>query len=199
MRRGRAIHPDLRGRVRHFRCIVGLAIAALALAPLGAAAQSRQPWSVQASGEWVFPTKDYGDVLQSGTTLGWELQGRYTFGRFSLGAGYQRSTVFKSDEADLTGTLSLGFVEPRYVVAILGERAAPYVAARLGYGALLIRETPRVTENSFTYGAGAGVMIAVTPRVTIDVGGQYFLADFGGSGGTAGYFLARLGVAVGLF
>jgi hypothetical protein len=39
----------------------------------------------------------------------------------------------------------------------------------------------------------------VSPRVTIDVGGQYFLADFGGSGGTAGYFLARLGVAVGLF
>lgn len=185
--------------MKHLRYIVGLTAAALAVTPLGAAAQSRQPWSVQASGEWVFPTKDYGDVLQSGTTLGWELQGRYTFGRFSLGAGYQRSTIFKSDEADLTGTLSLGFVEPRYVVAILGERAAPYVAARLGYGALLIRETPRVTENSFTYGAGAGVMLAVTPRVTIDVGGQYFLADFGGSGGTAGYFLARLGVAVGLF
>jgi opacity protein-like surface antigen len=185
--------------VKHFRFIAGLAVVALALASVDAVAQSRQPWSVQASGEWVFPTKDYGDALESGTTLGWELQGRYTFGRFSLGAGYQRSTVFTSDVADLTGTISVGFVEPRYVVAVLGERMAPYVAARLGYGALLIRETPRVTEDSFTYGAGAGVMVAVVPRVTIDIGGQYFLADFGGSGGTAGYFLARLGVAVGLF
>jgi opacity protein-like surface antigen len=185
--------------VRNFRVIIGLAVAAVAGAPLVAAAQSRQPWSLQASGEWAFPTKDYGDVLQSSSTLGWELQGRYTFSRFSLGVGYQRTTVFKSDQANLTGTLSLGFVEPRYVVAVLGERVAPYVAARLGYGALLIREEPRVTENSFTYGAGAGVMIALAPRISIDAGGQYFLADFGGSGGTAGYWLARLGLAVGLF
>jgi opacity protein-like surface antigen len=185
--------------VRQLRFIAAAAVAALLASAGGAAAQSRQPWSVQASGEWAFPTKDYGDVLQSGTTLGWELQGRYTFSRWSVGVGYQRTTVFKSDQADLTGTLSLGFVEPRYVVAVLGQRFAPYVAARLGYGALLIRETPRVTENSFTYGAGAGVMIALGPRFTIDAGGQYFLADFGGSGGTAGYWLARLGLAVGLF
>jgi len=185
--------------VRHSRSIAGLAVAAFAVASVEAAAQSRQPFSLQASGGWVFPTKDYGDVLQSGSTPGWELQGRYTFGRFSLGVGYQRSTVFKSDAADLTGTISVGFVEPRYVLTVLGERVAPYVAGRLGYGALLIRETPRVTTTSFTYGAGAGVMIAVAQRIAIDAGGQYFVADFGGSGGTAGYFLARLGAAVGLF
>jgi len=193
------ITTSKRGRVRHFQIIAGLAAAVLALSPRPAGAQSRQPWSLQASGEWAFPTTDYGDVLQSGAKLGWELQGRYTFGKFSVGAGYQRTTVFKSDEADLTGTLSLGFVEPRYVVAVVGERLAPYLAARFGYGALLIREEPRVTENSFTYGAGVGVIIALAPRVSLDVGGQYFLADFGGSGGTAGYFLARLGLAVGLF
>lgn len=179
--------------------LVGLAIAAIAVTFAEASAQSRQPWSFQASGEGVFPTKDYGDALPSGSTPGWELQGRYTFGRFSLGAGYQRSTVFKSDVAALTGTISVGFVEPRYVVTVLGERVATYVAARLGGGALLIRETPRVTENSFTYGAGAGALIAVAPRFAVDVAGQYFVADFGGGGGTAGYFLARVGVAVGLF
>lgn len=185
--------------MKHSRLVVGLVAAALAVTSVEAVGQSRQPWSLQASGEWVFPTKDYGDVLQSGSTLGWELQARFTFGRISLGAGYQRSTVFKSDPADLTGTISVGFLEPRYVVAVLGERAAPYLAGRFGYGALLIRETPRVTETSFTYGAGAGVLIAVAPRFALDVGGQYFVADFGGSGGTAGYLLARLGVAVGLF
>jgi hypothetical protein len=185
--------------VRYSRLVVGLAAAALAVPSAGAEAQSRQPVSLQASGEWVFPTKDYGAALQSGATLGWELQLRNTIGRFSLGAGYQRSTVFKSDAADLTGTLSIGFVEPRYVVAVLGEHVAPYLAARLGYGALLIRETPRVTKKSWTYGGGIGVMIAVAPRFALDLGGQYFVADFGGSGGTAGYFLARLGVAIGLF
>lgn len=185
--------------MRRPHLVAGLAAVALALNSTGASAQSRQPWSLQASGEWVFPTKDYGDVLQSGTTLGWELQARYTFGRLSLGAGYQRSTVFKSDAANVTGTLSLGFVEPRFVVAVLGEHLAPYLAARVGYGALLIRETPHVTENSWTYGGGLGVMIAVAPRFSLDLGGQYFVADFGGSGGTAGYFLARLGIAVGLF
>jgi hypothetical protein len=76
---------------------------------------------------------------------------------------------------------------------------APYLAGRLGYGQLLIRENPRLTENSFTYGGGAGVLIALAARISIDVGGQYFVANFGGSGGSAGYFLARLGLGVGLF
>lgn len=162
-------------------------------------AQSRQPWSVQLSGEWVFPTKRYGDVLQHGSTPGWELQGRYTFGRFSVGAGYQRSVIFKSDAADLTGTISAAFLEPRYVVAVVGDRLAPYVAGRLGYGSLLIRESPHITETSLTYGGGAGVLIALVPRVALDMGGQYFIADFGGGDGTAGYVLARLGVSIGLF
>jgi opacity protein-like surface antigen len=185
--------------VRATRLVAGLAAAALAVIPAEAGAQSRQRWSLQGSGEWVFPTKNYGAVLQSNTTLGWELQGRYTFGRFSLGGGYQRCTVFKADAIDLTGTMSVGFLEPRYVIAVLGGRVAPYLALRGGYGALLIRPTPRVTTNSFTYGAGAGLLIAVAPRIALDLGGQYFVADFGGSGGTAGYYLARLGVAIGLF
>ena len=116
----------------HLRLIAGLALAALAVASTPAGAQSRQPWSLQGSGEWVFPTKDYGDVLESGAKLGYEVQLRYTFSRFSLGAGYQRSTVFKSDEADLTGTLSLGFVVPNadllwraLVTEGRGKRRAP--------------------------------------------------------------------------
>lgn len=139
-----------------------------------AAAQSRLPWSLQASDEWVFPTKNYGDLLQSAST-------------------------FKSDAANLTGTSSAGFLEPRYVVAVLAEQVGPCPAGRIGYGTLLIGKIPPVTENSFTCGAGAGILIALTPRLSIDAGSQYFAADFGRSGDTAGYFLARLGVAIGLF
>lgn len=134
--------------------VVPAAVAATTSA--NAAAQSRLPWSLQASGEWVFPTRNYGDLLQSASTPGWELQGRFTFDRWSLGAGYQRSTVFKSDAANLTGTISAGFLEPRYVVAVLAERVAPCLAGRIGYGTLLIGEIPHVTENSFTCGRAPG-------------------------------------------
>lgn len=179
-----------------------LALALLLLSgPLHA--QSRELVSVQVSGELVFPTEDYG-VLEKSVTLGWEAQARFTFGRFSVGAGYQRSTVFKSDESvgDITATLSVGFVEPRYVLGVFGNVAAPYVAARLGYGGLLIRspdDLVRSTENSFIYGGGLGVIFQVAARVGIDVGAQYFVADFTGNQGSAGYFLTRLGVSVGLF
>jgi len=167
------------------------------------AAQSRELVSLQMSGELVFPTQDYG-VLEKSVTLGWEAQARLTFGRFSVGAGYQHSTVFKSNASvgDITATLSVGFVEPRYVVGVFGNVAAPYVAARLGYGGLLIRSASdlvRSTENSFIYGGGAGVIFQVAQRVGIDVGAQYFVADFTGNQGSAGYFLTRLGVSVGLF
>ncbi|MEO8031284.1 MAG: hypothetical protein ABI765_10565 [Gemmatimonadota bacterium] len=177
-------------------CSVALA---LAVVPRVAAAQSRQHWSLQASGEWVSPRKDYGGVPTRGSTLGWELQGRYTFGRISIGAGYQRSTVFKLAAADLTGTLSMGFLEPRLVVVVVAQRVAPYLAGRIGYGALLLRGTPDSRQESFTYGGGAGVLIAVVPRVALDLGGQYFVANFGSGGGSAGYLMARLGLAIGLF
>ena len=179
----------------------GLMALALMSAPL--AAQSRELVSLQVSGEVVFPTEDYG-VLEKSATLGWEAQARFTFGRFSVGAGYQRSTVFKSDASvgDITATLSVGFVEPRYVLGVFGNVAAPYVAARIGYGGLLVRSASdliRSTDNSFIYGGGLGVIFQVASRVGIDVGAQYFVADFTGGQGSAGYFLTRLGVSVGLF
>jgi hypothetical protein len=179
------------------------ALAALALFSTPAAAQSRELVSLQVSGEVVFPTEDYG-VLESSATLGWEAQARLTFGRFSVGAGYQRSTVFKSDVSvgEITATLSVGFVEPRYVLGVFGNVAAPYLAARLGYGGLLIRsanDQVQSTEESFIYGGGLGVIFQVATRVGIDVGAQYFVADFTDGQGSAGYFLTRLGVSVGLF
>jgi hypothetical protein len=98
--------------------------------------------------------------------------------------------------------LSVGFVEPRYVLGVFGNVAAPYAAARLGYGGLLIRspnDVVRSTEESFIYGGGLGVIFQVATRVGIDVGAQYFVADFTANQGSAGYFLTRLGVSVGLF
>lgn len=167
----------------------------------GVEAQSRQPVSLQASGALVFPEDEY-PGLESGTRLGWEAQLRYTFGRFSIGAGYQRSTIFRSAEevGDITATLSLGFVEPRYVLGVIGNLGAPYLAARVGYGGLLIRDPDdayRSTTESFTYGGGAGMLFRVASGVSADLGAQYFRADF--DQGSSGYFMVRLGASVGLF
>lgn len=180
-------------------CTLLLSVSAIAGTGDALHAQSRQRISVQGSGQFVAATKDYGTTLPKNAKLGFEGQLRLTGNRFSIGAGYQRSTVFRSTAAGVTGTLSLAFVEPRYVVVLLGESAALYAAGRVGYGRLMIRSTPRVSQNSTTYGGGLGVLVGLTPRVAVDIGGQYFVADFGGGGGSAGYVLARLGLAVGLF
>lgn len=174
---------------------------ALLLAATSAGAQSRQLVSFQASGAMVFPEDDY-PGLESGSRLGWEAQVRLTFGRFSVGGGYQRSTVFRSSEdaGDITATLSLGFVEPRYVLGVIGNVGAPYVAARLGYGSLLIRDPDEVfnsSTKSFTYGGGVGMLFRVASSVSADLGAQYFRADF--DQGSTGYFMLRLGASVGLF
>ena len=86
-----------------------------------AASQSLQRLSLQGSGAALFPTTEDPN-FESETRLGYEFQARYTLSRFSIGAGYQRSTVFSSP--DLSLALSLGFVEPRYVVAA-GSTFAP--------------------------------------------------------------------------
>src|ERR1051326_9114020 len=87
-----------------------------------AAAQSLQTLAVQASGAVLFATaKD--PSFESRTRLGYEVQLRYTFSRFSLGVGYQRSTVFAFPNNPLKLDLSLGFIEPRLVLA-----AGPVVA-----------------------------------------------------------------------
>jgi len=84
--------------VTQFRFIAGLTVAALALVSADAVAQSRQPWSVQASGEWAFPTKDYGE-LEGGATLSIS-QARYRDGmvltfalRTEFAAGDNGSTI----------------------------------------------------------------------------------------------------------
>ena len=150
-----------------------------------AAAQSRELVSLQVSGELVFPTEDYG-VLDKSATLGWEAQARFTFGRFSVGAGYQRSTVFKSDASVGTSRRRSrwGSWSRAMCIGVFGNVAAPYLAARLGYGGLLIRspsDLVRSTENSFIYGGGLGVIFQVAQRVGIDLGAQYFVADFTGA------------------
>lgn len=163
--------------------------------PLSAAAQSAQRLSVQGSGALLFGSRVEGEFEEK-TRLGYEAQLRYTASRLSVGAGYQRSTVysFQAGNVEFTAALSLGFLEPRYVV-VAGDRAAGYLAGRLGYGTLVCSEACNANEGYITYGGGGGVLILLSQRAALDLGGQYFTAN---DTFASGYLLLRLGLSLGL-
>lgn len=162
------------------------------LAARPAAAQSAFPLSIQGSGAVLFPG-DSDPQFESETRLGWEAQARYTFSRLSVGVGYQRSTVYRLSQFDFTAALSLGFVEPRYVVASTGG-VGFYLAARLGLGKIVCSETC-ASKTYATYGGGGGALLRVSRRVAIDLGAQYFQIN---DAFDSGYLMARTGLSVGL-
>jgi opacity protein-like surface antigen len=180
-----------------------IVIAGTLLAAAGTAgAQSLQRLSVQGSGALVFPTASE-TAFKNTLRLGWEGQLRYTISRFSVGAGYQRSTVYKAKGADLTGAVSTIFVEPRYVVRA-SSRTALYLAGRVG-ASQLVCNPPDCADQSWeaAYGGGAGLLYLLSDRVSLDLGTQYFAtrytnAESVGGKTNAGYVLARLGMSVGI-
>jgi opacity protein-like surface antigen len=170
-------------------------LTALALTGLGGAAESQslQRLSLQGSGAALFATKTDAN-FDSKTGLGYEVQARYTFSRFSIGAGYQRSTVFSSPTLDLNLVLSLGFIEPRYVVTA-GSMVAVYLAGRLGAGKLVCSEECQARKTNLSYGGGGGLLFKVSRRVSLDLGGQYFQVSGDLS---SGYGMIRAGLGIGL-
>lgn len=166
-----------------------------------AGAQSAQHWSIQGSGALVFPTASESD-FQNSTRLGWEAQVRYTFSRFSLGAGYQRSTVYQFTGSDFSAAVSVGFLEPRYVIFV-GSRVAGYLAGRIGVSQLVCSPAEDCTDQGahLAAGGGGGVLIRLSTRLALDLGSQYFATQYDIADGqtrSAGYVLARLGLSVGL-
>ena len=156
-------------------------------------AQSAQPVSIQASGALVFPSKSQAP-FESDTRFGFDVQARYTFSRWSVGIGYQRSTVFRSSAIDVRAALSLFFVEPRLVVTA-NRNVGLYLAGRAGIGKLVC--TPdRCSESSYaTFGGGGGVLVRLSKAVAMDIGTQFFTVT---DDANTGYFLARLGLGLGL-
>jgi len=156
-------------------------------------AQSAQPFSIQTSGALVFPSKSQAS-FESDTRFGFDVQARYTHSRWSVGVGYQRSTVFRSSAIDVKAALSLFFIEPRLVVAA-NRQVGAYLAGRAGIGKLVC--TPaRCGEPSYaSFGGGGGLLVRLTRALAMDVGAQFFTVT---DDANTGYFLARLGLSLGL-
>lgn len=157
--------------------------------------QSLQRLSLQGSGALLFPSEN-DPSFENQTRLGYEGQLRYTASRLSIGVGYQRSTVYKftSQGVDFSAALSLGFLEPRYVL-LAGDAAALYGAGRLGYGTLVCSEACGANDAYLTYGGGGGALVRLSGRMSLDIGAQYFVVS---DTFDSGYAMLRLGLGIGL-
>jgi opacity protein-like surface antigen len=169
--------------------ILFLAVAVLAGRHGALAAQSHQRLSLEVSGAGNFAT-DANPYFDPQSRPAFEVQGRYTFSRFSLGAGGE----FQSPQNNLHQLRASAFVEPRMILAV-GTGRAFYVAGRLGEGRFIC--TTRCTDEGmhFTYGAGAGLLLRLNARIAADLGVQYFRVT---EKSASGYALIRAGLSVGL-
>jgi hypothetical protein len=193
-------------------------IITVSLATVPAAAQSAQRLSGQVSLINVAPSGDAYEGMTSG--MGFEAQVRYTPSALSVGAGYQRSShdvdmgpEIGTESASISGL----FVEPRYVFSVGSERWAPYAAARLARLTQAADVTidgidVEISASGTQLNLGGGVLVALTPRINLDLGLTYGKIDFDdgevtvegdtfvidGTGGSGNNLVLRAGVTVGL-
>jgi hypothetical protein len=173
------------------RAVAALAALLSVTAPAGA--QSLQRWSVQGSAAVIAPVSPPAG-LDSDIGLGFDAQVRYTLSRWSVGAGYQRSDVYRATASDLTIALSLGFLEPRYV-AFASTPVAGYLAGRIGAGQLVCSRDRCDDDWHVVAGGGGGLLFKLSDRLSLDLGGQYFVVTDASS---SDFATARVGLGVGL-
>ena len=142
-----------------------------------ASAQSRQPWSLQASG--LYTAQDLGGNAGTVGGVGFEGQLRRTFPGWSFGVGGQYSSHSSGgDKLVLTGV----FVEPRVVLGVEIGPFAPYLAGRIAFlhGKLTSDAlTGQGSSNGTAFGLGAGLIYPVTRSVNFDIGGAVLRQSLG--------------------
>jgi hypothetical protein len=179
------------------RRILILSVPALALVGLIASeahAQMGHRYSVQFSALGATLFGEEFEEIDAG--FGVEGQLRVTPGRFSIGLGLQYTqhgtTGFEGLE-DMTFKLWGPFLEPRLVVDVGSDTAAPYLSGRLS----ILREQGNVDFNfvdefgnvtpveisAYAWGvlanAGGGVLFALSPRMNVDLGVTIGFGSFG--------------------
>jgi hypothetical protein len=134
-------------------------------------AQSAQAFSLQASG---LVNGVFGEVftgLKDG--VGAEGQFRYTPGALSVGAGFQ-FTVHKVEGRAEDARLYGGFIEPRHLIHVGSNTAAPYVSAR--FSVLKVGFSGGDLSLSSTFmqlNGGGGLLTRLSSRLNLDVGATF--------------------------
>lgn len=156
------------------------------LAPV--AAQSLQRLSAEVSGAGNFAAGNRLFDPQSRPAL--EAQGRYTFSRFSIGAG----AVFQSPQNNLHEVRATVFVEPRLILAA-GPGRAFYGAGLLGLGRFICTTLCTNEAMHVNLGGGAGLLLRLNSRVAADLGVEYLRVL---RQAASGFVLLRAGLSFGL-
>lgn len=156
-------------------------IGAAAILLVGAAeshAQSARGATLQVAGRWTTKAK-VGDaaVPEGSERFGWEAQIMGTSGRTSIGFGWMTTTLWQpTDAPDLRFSQSQGFLEYRYLLGAVAKTVAVYMAGRYAYGSYSCPDECGTRKNPTvnTLGGGGGVLVALGPSLSIDVGAQYY-------------------------
>jgi hypothetical protein len=160
---------------------VTVAASSVLLIPSVAVAQSRYPFSIQGSGLYARVLGDAYEAIDLLNGYGFEVQGRWTPGALSFGAGYQR-TNHAADTGDWT--LSGIFIEPRFVIDVKSDRFAPYVSGR--FSVLHLDGTQDAVSSSTSgvnLNVGGGLLVSLGQagggRANLDLGATYGYTRFG--------------------
>jgi len=178
-----------------------------------AAAQVQNPFSVQASALFE---QVYGDAAQwrlnESLPAGYGVEGqvRYTPSALSLGGGVQWTTHNWTDGGEDSKLSLLGaFLEPRYVLPAT-DRIGPYLSARLALTKLKLKVAGEEvgTATGTTINGGGGILVALAPRMALDIGATFGYTNFGDlenngtptglKTGSGTNLIARVGLAIGL-
>ena len=188
--------------------LVAALFAAFLLIPSTASAQSAQLWSLQFSGLGSSPFGGELDNISLG--VGWEAQLRVNPSVWSFGFGVEQTFHDVNQRDDRSVTLLGGFFEPRLVILVGSESAAPYLSARFAVSQFSATEGELETSaTGFTVNGGGGVLIRMSDRVNLDLGATVGFKQLGegpdlfnqnvildwGSGANA---IGRVGLAIGL-
>jgi hypothetical protein len=186
--------------------IVAALFAVFMLIPMSASAQSAQKFSLQFSGLGSVPFG--GDLSGVDPGVGWEAQLRVNPSVWSFGFGVEQTFHNVPGFNDRTVTLLGGFFEPRLVIDVGSNSAAPYLAVRAAVSQTKIAEGDGwLTTNGYTLNAGGGLLIRMGSRTNLDLGatiGFKKLGEVDGTGPLAGdlgkgqNLVVRLGLAIGL-
>lgn len=147
------------------------------LLPVTAVAQDSPGFSV--AGAVLYADVSGDDFQGTNAGFGFDAQGRYSWGAFSLGAGFHYTTHDLEGLSDNLGVRGF-FVEPRYAFNAGSPSLVPYLTGRLSLVKEKVESGPDKAEASGTaIGGGGGLLVRLGPTVHFDVSVTYAAVSFG--------------------
>ncbi|MCU0648278.1 MAG: hypothetical protein MUF00_09805 [Gemmatimonadaceae bacterium] len=162
---------------RSLHALSGLTLLALSLLPDLAGAQRRgRDWPPQHRRSAPQLGLEGGGLFSRGSSSttadasGFDVMGTVGSGMFSLGGGYQRSTVRQSVAGSADNVLDGFFVEPRLALPLSAGNFTPYLFGRAAWltNTRTISGGATTESSASQVGGGVGTLIWLAPRLQLN-------------------------------